>query len=223
MTDDYKMELKVLYNTIRYGTLENLKAYFNTNYIANIFQISILPSKVAFVFYVGNVSKLKILIEKGFDIHYKIPANGRNILFYNNNYKVINHQLTFKNLPSEFDDFKIAHISDFHCGSFDNHEKLKYGITMVMDQKPDIILFTGDMVNNMADEVLPWKDTLSLLNAPYGMFAILGNHDYGDYVRWESEEEKIANQKKLIEIEQAMGFNVLLNSSVKVSKNDSFK
>ena len=137
------------------------------------------------------------------------------------NYKVINHQLTFSNLPSEFDDFKIAHISDFHCGSFDNHEKLKYGINMVMDQNPDIILFTGDMVNNIANEVLPWKDTLSQLSAPYGMYAVLGNHDYGDYVRWESEEEKIANQKKLIELEKAMGFNVLLNSSVKVSKNDS--
>ena len=105
MTDDYKMELNVLHNTIRYGTLENLKEYFNTNYIANIFQISILPCKVPFVFYVSNVSKLKFLIEKGFDIHYKIPANGRNILFHNNNYKVVNYLIQLGLDPNIKDDY----------------------------------------------------------------------------------------------------------------------
>ena len=88
MTDDYKMELINFNNIIRYGTLENLKEYFNTNYIANIFEIG-YGAPIAF--FVSNVSKLKFLIEKGLNIHYKIPINGRNILFYNNNYKVVKH------------------------------------------------------------------------------------------------------------------------------------
>ena len=105
MTDNYKMELKVFYNAIKYGTLYNLEAYFNTNYLANIFQISILPAKVPMVFYVSNVSKLKFLIEKGFDIHYKIPDNGRNILFYNNNYKVVNYLIKLGLDPNIKDDY----------------------------------------------------------------------------------------------------------------------
>jgi hypothetical protein len=70
-------------------------------------------------------------------------------------YKVINHELSFNKLPLDFNGFRIAHVSDFHCGSFDNKEKLAYGINMINQQQPDIILFTGDMVNNIAKEILP--------------------------------------------------------------------
>ena len=106
------------------------------------------------------------------------------------NYRVIKHKLSFDNLPPSFDGFKIVHISDFHCGSFDNEEKVKYGIKMINDQRPDLILFSGDMVNNIATEILPWKNIISSLNAPFGKFAVLGNHDYGDYIPWESEAKK---------------------------------
>ena len=136
-------------------------------------------------------------------------------------YRVINHELSFKNLPKVFDGFKIAHISDFHCGSFDNEEKIKYGIEMINQQNPDIILFTGDMVNNKSSEILPWKKIISSLNAPFGKFAVLGNHDYGDYVGWDSDEDKINNLKQLIDLENQMGFNVLLNQSISIQKNSS--
>lgn len=136
-------------------------------------------------------------------------------------YRVINHELSFDKLPSEFTDFRIAHVSDFHCGSFDNEEKLAYGINMINQQHPDIILFTGDMVNNIAKEILPWKKLISSLNAPYGKYAVLGNHDYGDYVKWDSEEEKKANLKQLIFLLEDMGFKVLLNNAIKIDKKNS--
>lgn len=132
------------------------------------------------------------------------------------NYKVIKHQLSFNRLPTNFEGFKIVHISDFHCGSFDNKEKLSYGIDLINQQKPDIILFTGDMVNNKADEIFPWKELITSLTAPFGKYAVLGNHDYGDYVQWNSEEEKTENLKKLISLENEMGFKVLNNTSEKI-------
>ena len=138
------------------------------------------------------------------------------------NYKVVKHQLSFNRLPTKFEGFKIVHISDFHCGSFDNKEKLSYGIDLINQQKPDIILFTGDMVNNKADEILPWKELITSLKAPFGKYAVLGNHDYGDYVQWNSEKEKEENLKKLISLENEMGFKVLNNTSEKiVIENDS--
>ena len=136
-------------------------------------------------------------------------------------YKVINHELSFNNLPVDFNGFRVAHVSDFHCGSFDNKEKLAYGINMINQQQPDIILFTGDMVNNIAKEILPWKKLISSLNAPYGKYAVLGNHDYGDYVRWDSDEEKKENLKQLIFHLEDMGFKVLLNNAIKINKKES--
>ena len=135
------------------------------------------------------------------------------------NYRVIKHKLSFDNLPPSFDGFKIIHISDFHCGSFDNQEKVKYGIKMINDQRPDLILFSGDMVNNMAREILPWKDIISSLNAPFGKFAVLGNHDYGDYVPWESEFKKKENMNQLLSYLNDMGFQVLLNEAKPLKKD----
>ena len=157
------------------------------------------------------ISQLSILLAS-------IPASALFIgmLRGKYNYKVINHQLSFQRLPKEFNGFKIVHISDFHSGSFDNKKKLKYGIDLINKQKPDLILFTGDFVNNIADELLPWKDLLSSLEAPFGKYSVLGNHDYGDYVSWDSKEEKANNLKKLIDLQEEMGFKVLLNNSEKI-------
>ena len=162
------------------------------------------------------ISQLSILLAS-------IPASA---LFFGMlrgkyNYKVIKHQLSFNRLPKDFNGFKIVHISDFHCGSFDNKEKLTYGIDLINKQKPDIILFTGDMVNNIADEILPWKSLISSLNAPYGKYAVLGNHDYGDYNSWNSDDEKIENFKKLITLQNEMGFKLLNNTSEIININQS--
>ena len=136
-------------------------------------------------------------------------------------YRVIKHELSFDNLPRDFDGFRIAHISDFHCGSFDNEKKLAYGINMINQQQPDIILFTGDMVNNIAKEILPWKSLISTLEAPFGKYAVLGNHDYGDYIKWDSNEEKLENLNQFKSLLKDMGFKLLLNNSTKITKKNS--
>ncbi len=128
------------------------------------------------------------------------------------NYKVLSYTLTFDSLPKAFDGLKIAHISDIHSGSFDNPEKVNYGIDLVNAQNADVILFTGDIVNNKADELVPWKESFSRLNAPLGKFSVLGNHDYGDYAQWPSKEAKAKNMKTLFQYQKEMGFELLLNA-----------
>lgn len=129
------------------------------------------------------------------------------------NYKVLKYALEFEDLPDEFDGYTITQLSDIHSGSFDNHDEVEYAINLVNEQKSDVILFTGDLVNNMADELHDWKDLFSSLKAPDGVFSVLGNHDYGDYVKWESEQEKRENLQKLKDIQHEMGWNLLLNEN----------
>ena len=172
--------------------------------------ISFIPQRRLFI------SQLSILLAS-------IPASALLIGMIRGkyNYKVIKHQLSFERLPVDFHGFKIIHISDFHCGSFDNKKKFSYGIDLINQQNADIILFTGDMVNNIADEILPWKELISSLKAPYGKYAVLGNHDYGDYTAWDKQEDKINNFKKLIALENEMGFTVLNNRNEKIKIKDS--
>ncbi|MGD1981561.1 MAG: metallophosphoesterase [Flavobacteriales bacterium] len=128
-------------------------------------------------------------------------------------YRVISHTLEFEDLPEEFDGFTIAQISDIHSGSFDNQEKVEYGVQMVNELGADAIMFTGDMVNNIATEAEPWIDTFKKLNGKNGVFSILGNHDYGDYWRFPSAQAKVDNLDRLKEIHAEMGMDLLLNES----------
>jgi predicted MPP superfamily phosphohydrolase len=135
------------------------------------------------------------------------------------NYKVLSYELEFDDLPKSFDGFKLTHISDIHCGSFDNPEKVKYGIDLINMQKSDVIMFTGDLVNNITNELKPWKDLFSELSAKHGVYSILGNHDYGDYMDWDSETAKINNLDNLKKIQKEMGFKLLLNENDIITKN----
>jgi len=128
-------------------------------------------------------------------------------------YRVISHTLEFEDLPDEFDGFTIAQISDIHSGSFDNQEKVENGVQMVNELGADAIMFTGDMVNNIATEAEPWIDTFKKLNGKNGVFSILGNHDYGDYWRFPSAQAKVNNLNRLKEIHAEMGMDLLLNES----------
>ena len=128
-------------------------------------------------------------------------------------YRVISHTLEFEDLPDEFDGFTIAQISDIHSGSFDNKEKVEYGVQMVNELGADAIMFTGDMVNNIATEAEPWIDTFKKLSGKSGVFSILGNHDYGDYWRFPSAQAKVDNLNRLKEIHAEMGMDLLLNES----------
>lgn len=115
------------------------------------------------------------------------------------NYKVLEYELEFDDLPEAFEGYQITHISDIHSGSFDDFDKVAYGVELINKQESDVIFFTGDLVNNEASEMNDWKDLFSNLNAKDGVFSILGNHDYGDYKQWASKEEKDQNFKDLIE------------------------
>ncbi len=136
------------------------------------------------------------------------------------NFKVLQYNLEFEDLPDSFDDYQITQISDVHSGSFDNREKIEYAINLINEQKSDVLLFTGDMVNNKAEEMYPWKDLFATLEAKDGKFSVLGNHDYGDYVNWDSKEAKEANLKDLKNIQKEMGFDLLLNDSRYLTKGE---
>ena len=136
------------------------------------------------------------------------------------NYRVFKYEMDFDDLPKSFDGFKITHISDIHSGSLDNIEKVKYGIDLINQQKSDVILFTGDLVNNKSNELKKWKDIFKLMEAPLGKFSILGNHDYGDYYDWKSKDEKINDFKKFMDYQENMGFKLLMNESIYLEKNE---
>ena len=127
------------------------------------------------------------------------------------NYQVLKYTLEFDDLPAAFDGYQITQISDVHSGSFDNKEKVAYGIDLINKQQSDVILFTGDMVNDRAKEMEPWADLFGTLKAQDGKFSILGNHDYGDYTTWPSAEAKAQNLQDLKDLQKTMGFDLLLN------------
>jgi predicted MPP superfamily phosphohydrolase len=126
-------------------------------------------------------------------------------------FQVLTYDLEFKDLPESFHNYTITHISDVHSGSFDNRKKIEYGVSLINRQKSDVICFTGDLVNNKASEMQPWTDLFATLEAPDGVFSILGNHDYGDYYTWDTEEEKLQNLEDLKILQREMGFDLLLN------------
>ncbi len=130
-------------------------------------------------------------------------------------YRVRKVKLQFPTLPESFKGLKIVQISDIHTGSFDNHHSVAHGIERIMDQKADIILFTGDLVNNKAQEVdEKFQEIYARLKAPMGVYSTLGNHDYGDYVEWESAQEKKNNLDTLKGIHAKVGWRLLMNEHI---------
>ncbi|MFD1616167.1 metallophosphoesterase [Gelatiniphilus marinus] len=135
------------------------------------------------------------------------------------NYKVLKYKLTFKDLPDAFNGLTITQISDIHAGSFTSKEKVQYGIDMINEQKSDVILFTGDIVNNKATEMDDWIEMFKKLQAPLGKFSVLGNHDYGDYTKWKATAEKKNNFQAIKEVHPKIGFDLLLNENRVLEKD----
>lgn len=128
--------------------------------------------------------------------------------------------LSFKNLPDTFDGLKLIQFSDLHAGSVSgNRSRYMKAISMINKEKPDVIFFTGDIVNEFSGELDGWEDLIIQLDATLGKFSILGNHDYGDYYPWKTQEAKKNNLRNIIDREIKMGFRVLLNESVSITKN----
>ncbi len=142
------------------------------------------------------------------------------MLFGRFRFKLEKTNLTFKNLPKSFDGVRIIQISDLHLGSFYGHEGiLEKVVDRINKLKPDLIFFTGDLVNNYSEELNGWEPVLNKLKARLGKYSILGNHDYGDYFEWNSEEEKNNNLQSLKDFHKKIGFILLLNDSKYISIN----
>lgn len=136
-------------------------------------------------------------------------------------FTVHHSEIKFPNLPEAFNGLRIVQLSDAHLGGFyGNREKLEEVVSIIEDIKPDLLLFTGDMVNNFASEMDGWTSMWSRMNAPMGKFAILGNHDYGDYSKWPTKAAKQANFNAILKQEKEMGFRVLLNENVVIERNN---
>jgi predicted MPP superfamily phosphohydrolase len=128
--------------------------------------------------------------------------------------------LRFANLPKSFDGLCVVQISDFHLGSFLNKkEEVEEAVEFINEQEPDLLLFTGDFVNNVSSEIDPFMPALKKLKAKYGMYSIFGNHDYGDYVKWENPEKRQENIDRIIKLQEEAGFEILLNDSTKIELN----
>lgn len=136
------------------------------------------------------------------------------------NFKVIKQAIFFPDLPDAFDGFTITQISDVHSGSFDNPDKIDYAIDLINQQKTDLILFTGDIVNTHAKEMHPWITTFNKIEKhPFGKYAVLGNHDYGEYVTWKTKEDKAKNFEEIKQLYGQIGFNLLLNEHTFIEKD----
>jgi len=134
-------------------------------------------------------------------------------------FKVNKLSLSFKNLPKAFHGFKIVQISDIHSGSFDSREAILEGIDLINKQDADIVLFTGDLVNNDSREIEPFIDDFKKIQTKNGVYSVLGNHDYGDYKKWNSAKEKQENFDLILDYHKQMNFNLLNNQNAVITKD----
>ncbi|MGM9509823.1 metallophosphoesterase [Larkinella sp. GY13] len=134
-------------------------------------------------------------------------------------YRIRRIRLSLKNLPSGFDGIKIAQLSDIHSGSFFNKVAVKGGVDMLLLEKPDVVFFTGDLVNNTADEVENYIDIFNKVKAPLGVYSTLGNHDYGDYVNWPNAQAKTQNLNNLKAAHELLGWDLLMDENRILEQN----
>lgn len=134
-------------------------------------------------------------------------------------FKIHREKLKFPNFPAAFNGLKMIQISDIHTGSLVNAHQLDKAIDLILEEKPDIIVFTGDLVNNRTDEAYPYIENFKRLKAPMGVFSVLGNHDYGDYETWVSAEEKQLNFNEMMQLHKDMGFTLLMNEAKHFEKD----
>lgn len=182
--------------------------FYFLNYLINLF----LKEKTSLIRYAGLlVAMFMVMI-----LLYGAFINPLNV-------EAKNIEIEVKNLPAEFDGYKIIQISDIHLGSWGKRTKyLETAIYTVNKQEADILVFTGDIVNNSHKEMDGWKEYFLRFEAKEGKFAILGNHDYGDYSNWKSEADKLENFNLIKQNIQDFGFQLICNEAVKLQKDSSF-
>lgn len=136
------------------------------------------------------------------------------------NFKVKKVSLSFPNLDPVFNGYKIVQISDIHSGSFDSRENVLKGVHMINDLDPDLVVFTGDLVNDRAEEIDHFIDIFKQIRSKDGIYSITGNHDYGDYVSWSSKEAKEENFQRLVQKHGEIGFEILMNENRKIQRGN---
>lgn len=163
----------------------------------------------------GGITRGKFIAQAGM-VAASVPIIGGSyaILSGAHDYRVRHRKVPIKNLPSGFNGIKVAQLSDIHSGSFWNKRAVMGGVDMLNNEKPDMILFTGDLVNDRATEMRDYGSVFEKLKAPMGVYSVLGNHDYGDYVHWSSAAAKQQNLKDLIDVQKNMGWRPLIDENV---------
>ncbi len=161
----------------------------------------------------GNAIPRSEFLAKAAVIATAVPftAMAYGIISGAHDYRVRRKTVYLPNLPKSFDGIKIGQLSDIHSGSFFNKTAVKGGVEEFLKEKPDVIFFTGDLVNNEASEVKDYLNIFDKLKAPLGVYSITGNHDYGDYKAWTSQRDKQENFKNLVNAHKQMGFDILMN------------
>jgi len=217
--------------------LRNPRLYYRVTLLMGIFLMVYLPKLIFNVFQIpGDLVRL---------VSHLIPGDAQTdairvgflyagavfglLLFFafaigmahgNTHIKIFREEIFLPGLPDALEALKIVQISDLHLAGFHNNTgHIQKVVGMVNSLKPDIIMFTGDMVNNFADELDPFIDILNELQGPLGKFAILGNHDYGDYYHWNSEMEKAKNFVRVKQQIRTAGFILLADEHRTVSIN----
>ncbi|MFL2996424.1 MAG: metallophosphoesterase [Cytophagales bacterium] len=166
----------------------------------------------------NKISRSKFLSISA-SLAYGLPITSLSYGILSNNvydYRVKRRNISFNNLPKAFEGIKVCHISDIHVGSLKNRLAVRGGIDMIINEKPDIILFTGDLVNDRASELKGWGDDLSKIKAPLGVFSVLGNHDYGEYADWKDNNAKNKNFNDLLNSQKEFGWNLLRNENTNI-------
>jgi predicted MPP superfamily phosphohydrolase len=171
---------------------------------------------------VGNLSRLKFLNQLAL-VMAAIPFSAfiYGMIKSGFDYKVRKVRLVLPNLPAAFNGLKIVQLSDIHTGSFVSSEPLEKALRMIQEQNADVIFFTGDLVNNITEEAIPYTEIFKQVKAPLGVFSTLGNHDYGDYVQWPSVEAKQKNFEDIKNLHAEFGWKLLMNEHIILKKGDA--
>jgi uncharacterized protein len=167
-----------------------------------------------------HISRSEFIVKTGFLVAaVPLVSMSYGIIAGAHDYRIRRVKLNLKNLPASFDGLTIGQLSDIHSGSFYNKTAVQGGVEMLLKEKPDMIFFTGDLVNNIATEVNEYIDVFSKVKAPLGVYSVMGNHDYGEYVKWPSVAARQANVKDVIRAHKLMGWDILMNENRILQRN----
>jgi predicted MPP superfamily phosphohydrolase len=197
LVDDLTRLIRWLFNLVYTPTANGEAKVANLSRLKFLNQLALVMAAIPFSAFIYG------MIKSGFD------------------YKVRKVRLVLPNLPAAFNGLKIVQLSDIHTGSFVSSEPLEKALRMIQEQNADVIFFTGDLVNNITEEAIPYTEIFKQVKAPLGVYSTLGNHDYGDYVQWPSVEAKQKNFEDIKNLHAEFGWKLLMNEHIILKKGDA--